>query len=126
MLWLADECVGASLVERVRESGHDVVYILGDLAGMPDPEIVRLASEQGRLLLTEAGDFGELIFRYGSEAPGIVHMRIEPEQRQLKWPQLQLIIATMGPKLFGRTRSSNPHAFGRVGCPLLYNRFDIR
>ena len=79
MRWLADECVAASLVARLREAGHDVLYIAEIGAGTSDTDIVALAHEEGRLLLTEDKDFGDLVFRWGKPVPGLVLVRIAPE-----------------------------------------------
>jgi predicted nuclease of predicted toxin-antitoxin system len=102
MRWLADECIDAGVVSRLRSAGHDVVYMAELEAGTADREVLRQASEEGRLLLTEDKDFGELVFRSRQPASGVVLIRIAPEQRLLKWPRLQAAIEKFGAKLFGR------------------------
>lgn len=53
MRWLADECVDASLVTRLREAGYDTVYLAQAAPSAMDADIVALARREGRLLLTE-------------------------------------------------------------------------
>jgi predicted nuclease of predicted toxin-antitoxin system len=69
--WLADECVDAGLVSRLRGAGHDVAYIAEIASGAPDAEVLRRAFDDGRLLLTEDKDFGDLVFRSKMRVPGL-------------------------------------------------------
>ena len=64
MRWLADECVAAPLVARLREAGLDVTYMAEIAPAATDPEAIARAHHEGRLLLTEDKDFGELVFRW--------------------------------------------------------------
>jgi len=48
MQWLPDECVDAELVERLRQSGHDVVYVAEIAARASDAEVMGLAEGEGR------------------------------------------------------------------------------
>lgn len=102
MRWLADECVDAPLVRQLREAGHDVAYIVEGDAGATDAEIISRAQAESRLLLTEDKDFGELAFRWGRSVPGVVMLRIEPDNHPLKGTRLNAAIARFGDALFGR------------------------
>jgi predicted nuclease of predicted toxin-antitoxin system len=61
--WLVDECVDAALAARLREAGHDVVYMSDVAPRAPDAEVIERAHGEDRLLLTEDKDFGDLVFR---------------------------------------------------------------
>jgi predicted nuclease of predicted toxin-antitoxin system len=63
MRWLVDECVAAALVHQLRTAGHDASYMADGGAGTIDTSVLQLAHEEGRLLLTEDKDFGDLVFR---------------------------------------------------------------
>ncbi len=66
MKLLLDTCVWGGAVQRLREWGHDVVWS-GDWDTDPgDQEILRIAHQEGRVLITLDKDFGELaiVFRY--------------------------------------------------------------
>ncbi len=102
MRWLADECVDAPLVARLREAGHDVLYVAESDAGATDVDVIRRAADEGRLLLTEDKDFRELVFRRGQPVPGLVLLRIEPEDHALKWTRLQAAIARFADGMLGR------------------------
>jgi predicted nuclease of predicted toxin-antitoxin system len=100
--WLADECVDAPLVRQLREAGHDVAYIVEGDAGATDGEIISRAHAESRLLLTEDKDFGELAFRWGRAVPGVVLLRVEPDNHALKRERLNVAIDRFGDALFGR------------------------
>jgi len=59
MDFLADECCDRGLVERLRQSGHDVVYVFESRRGAADDDILAMAFDQRRILITEDKDFGE-------------------------------------------------------------------
>jgi predicted nuclease of predicted toxin-antitoxin system len=100
--WLADECVAAPLVAFLRTSGHDVLYVAEVAAGSNDSDVIALALREKRLLLTEDKDFGDLVFRRKRAMPGVVLMRVGPENRALKVMRLAAAIERYGQGLFGR------------------------
>jgi uncharacterized protein DUF5615 len=67
--WRADECVAAPLVARLRKAGYDVTYMAEIAPAATDPEAIARAHHEGRLLLTEDKDFGELVFRWNWPVP---------------------------------------------------------
>jgi predicted nuclease of predicted toxin-antitoxin system len=102
MRWLADECVAASLVGFLRADGHDVLYVAEAISGLSDAEVIALALREQRLLLTEDKDFGDLVFRREYSVPGVVLMRVGPENPSLKVIRLSAAITRFGEALFGR------------------------
>lgn len=84
MRWLADECVSARLVKCLRETGHDVAYMAESEAGASDVAVLDHAQREVRLLLTDDKDFGELVVRRRWVVPGLVMMRIDNEQPDVK------------------------------------------
>lgn len=93
MKFLADECCDASLVEALRQDGHDVVYAVESLRGATDDELLARAFSEQRLLVTEDKDFGELVYRLRRPAHGIVLLRFDIMDRHLKLPRLQYLLA---------------------------------
>src|SRR5215469_3699173 len=102
MRWLADECVDAGVVSRLREAGHDVAYVAETTSGSTDTQALQEAQTANRLFLTEDKDFGELVFRFKLAVPGLVLLRIRPERAALKWLRLETAIETFAESLFGR------------------------
>ena len=102
MRWLADECVDAALVSQLRGAAQDILYVAEVASGATDAEVLRRARNDSRLLLTEDKDFGELLFRLKLAVPGLVLLRLRPEQNLLKWARLEAAVGLFGDKLFGR------------------------
>jgi len=100
--WLADECVDAGLVLHLRGGGHDVLYIAEIAPSVTDAEVMTRARTEGRVLLTEDKDFGDLVFRRGQQVPGIVVLRIDPAVPGAKTKRLDAAIARFGENLLGR------------------------
>ena len=74
---LADENVPRGTVGRLRALGCDVASIQEIGPGMVDRDVIGLARQEGRILLTFDKDFGELAFRSGLPADcGIVLIRL--------------------------------------------------
>lgn len=101
MRWLADECVAAPLVAFLRSGGHDVLYVAEAAAGFSDAEVTALALREKRLLLTEDKDFGDLVFRRERAVPGVVLMRVGPENPAWKATRLAAAIERYGEGLLG-------------------------
>ena len=102
MRWLADECVAAPEVAFLRATGHDVLYVAEAAAGLSDLDVIGLAFQEKRILLTEDKDFGDLVFRRQEPVPGVVLMRIDSEDLELKTTRLAAAIERYGAELFGR------------------------
>jgi predicted nuclease of predicted toxin-antitoxin system len=99
--FLADECCDAGIVATLRADGHNVVYVLERQAGISDEDVLQNAFVEGRILLTEDKDFGELIYRLKKPAYGIILIRIDVQERDEKWPRLASLIANHGDRLPG-------------------------
>ena len=70
--FFADECVATEIVEELRAAGLDVAYAKEVCRGSPDPHVLKLAAEDGRILITHDLGFGELAVRRGQPAAGVV------------------------------------------------------
>jgi predicted nuclease of predicted toxin-antitoxin system len=100
--WLADECVDAALVSRLRAAGHDASYVAEVAPGATDGYVLKRAHEEGRLLLTEDKDFGDMVFRSRASVPGLVLLRLNAEDGFRKWVRLSAAIDKFGESLVGR------------------------
>ena len=61
--FLADENVSRLVVERLGAAGFDVTSISATGSGASDNEVLATAIDEGRILITEDRDFGELVVR---------------------------------------------------------------
>jgi predicted nuclease of predicted toxin-antitoxin system len=77
MRLLANENVPGPVVRRLRELGHDVVWIKEALPGEKDRPVLARAQSERRVTVTCDPDFGELAFRFGLPATcGVILLRI--------------------------------------------------
>jgi predicted nuclease of predicted toxin-antitoxin system len=79
--FLADEGCDFAVVRALRESGFDVVAACEIMSRSSDREIIRLAHEENRVLLTEDKDFGWLVFVSHADSAGVVLMRFPGNAR---------------------------------------------
>lgn len=84
MRFLADENVDCAIVERLRQEGHAVTYVVEMATSPQDNQLIRLANDDAALLLTADKDFGELVFRQGLMVHGVVLMRLSGLSPQKK------------------------------------------
>jgi predicted nuclease of predicted toxin-antitoxin system len=77
MRFLADENFPGSIVESLKNEGHDIFWARVGSPGAKDKTLLSRAQEENRILLTFDKDFGELAFRSGlSTTKGIILFRI--------------------------------------------------
>lgn len=94
---LADENVEMAMMDWLRQTGHSVVGVAELFPAEPDPSVLETALQSSRILLTRDLDFGELVYREGRAAAGIILVRIRARNQrerlpifQRLWPQIEL------------------------------------
>jgi predicted nuclease of predicted toxin-antitoxin system len=60
MRFLADENFPGTAVKKLLERGHDVIWLRTVAPGVNDREVLRMAAQDGRIILTFDKDFGEI------------------------------------------------------------------
>jgi len=73
---LANENIPRLLVARLRERGHDIVWIREGQCGISDPVVLIRAQLEDRVLLTGDKDFGELVYRLREPTFGVLLLRL--------------------------------------------------
>ncbi len=77
MKFVADENFPRDALRLLRQAGFDVASIAETNPGLPDTEVLGIASSEDRTLLTFDKDFGDLAFRQGLQAScGVILFRI--------------------------------------------------
>jgi predicted nuclease of predicted toxin-antitoxin system len=71
---LLDSCVSHRLAEELRALGHDVIAAAEWPKDPGDPQILAIAHEQHRVLVTLDTDFGELAVVKGQLHSGIIRI----------------------------------------------------
>ena len=70
--FLIDECVVGFVIPELRLLGMDVMAVSEISPGIDDIQVLRMSVEHGRILVSADYGFGELVFRLGMRAVGIV------------------------------------------------------
>lgn len=73
---LIDESVDRQVVEKLREDGHNVVYVSDLDPGISDDVVLSTANSMRALLVTADKDFGELVFRRQQVSAGVLLIRL--------------------------------------------------
>lgn len=79
MKFIVDECTGIAVAEYLRGIGHDVVVVAETMPQAEDHTILAKAVKEGRILITNDKDFGELIFRRGYSHHGVLFLRLQDD-----------------------------------------------
>ena len=92
MRFLLDQDVYSATGRLLAELGHDVVtaFQIG-LSSADDADLLRLAQEQSRILVTRDRDFGALVFARGLGA-GVIYLRILPSTQILVHQELRRVL----------------------------------
>ena len=75
MNFIGDESLESRLIAVARNDGHFVHSIYESNRGTTDLEVLRLSLQMGLPIVTNDKDFGELVFRGGQRAFGVVLLR---------------------------------------------------
>ncbi len=84
--FLADESCDFAVVRALRAAGYDVLAVAERARGAHDEDVIRLATNERRILLTEDKDFGQLVFAAGKETCGVIFIRY-PASLRSELPQ---------------------------------------
>lgn len=99
---LADECCPRSIVDRMREAGLDVRYAAEADRRSTDKELLAAATAEGRVIVTEDFDFGDLVFRDGMTATGIVILFLPALDASERASRLMRVLKTPGLEFAGK------------------------
>jgi predicted nuclease of predicted toxin-antitoxin system len=82
--FLADEGFSFEITSLLREMGCDVKWIGDSTPGISDRDVYKIAQEDNRVILTDDKDFGELAVRFNLKTIGVVLLRINPKEKELR------------------------------------------
>jgi len=107
MRLLVNENISPVSVGLLREAGHDVVAVTERSPGIPDDEVMRLAHDEARIIVTCDRDYGELIYRRRLPAPpGVLYLRFLPASPREPADYLARLI-TGGMELEGKSTTGD-------------------
>jgi len=110
MILVVDEGVDKPIVDLLRSSGFDVHYILETHPGSLDEEILQIANEENRILLTQDKDFGELVYRLQQVHQGVILIRLGTTPAAEKARIINYVLIEYGDKLIKAFTVIQPNA----------------
>ena len=107
MRFLANENIPQTSVAALRESGHDVVSVSERCPGVSDEQVMQIAHEEKRVVITFDRDYGALVFQKRLPLPaGVLLMRFRPAS-PLESAQFVIRLLSLGIELGGKFTSGD-------------------
>lgn len=75
MRFLIDESCDFAFARALIAQGHDVVTVAQLSPGADDAAVIAYARKEKRMLITEDGDFGRLVYLEGAGHVGVIFLR---------------------------------------------------
>lgn len=101
MRLLADESCDFAIVQALRAAGHDVAAVVELTPGISDREVITIAREEHRVVLTEDKDFGQLVFAALAGSSGVILIRYPTDARGDLPPTVVRLVQTLDMHLQG-------------------------
>jgi len=101
LILLCDEGVDHPIVEQLRRDGFEVLYVAEMSPGIPDEEVLAEANQRRALLITADKDFGELVFRQGKIATGVLLLRLAGRTEEEKIIAVSAVLREHGAEMVG-------------------------
>ena len=101
MKFLADESIEKPVIDWLRGQDFDVRYVTEITPSINDEEVIRLANDESRTLITNDKDFGELVFRQSKIILGVLLIRAINERASNKIRLVREVLEKARNKLAG-------------------------
>ena len=82
MRFLADESCDFGVVRTLRAANHDVMAVSEISPRADDVYVMEFAGVEGRILLTEDKDCGQLVYAHGGKSVGVILLRYPARARE--------------------------------------------
>lgn len=106
--FIADECFSGLLLKALRAAGFDVSRSADLLPAAMDEQVLAIAYAEGRVLLTEDRDFGELVVRLGLPTHGVVRVDLRSLERSAREVRLVEALTSLGSGVEGALVTVEP------------------
>jgi len=100
--------VDRQIVERLRDDGHSVWYVVEMSPSISDGEVLQLANNWTAPLITSDKDFGELVFRQHLVSYGVILVRLSGLSTELKANMVSFTITNHENELLGNFTVISP------------------
>jgi predicted nuclease of predicted toxin-antitoxin system len=99
--FIVDESSGTAVVAYLRSLGHNVLAVAETMPQANDSDILVRAVSEGRILVTNDKDFGDLVFRSGQAHQGVVLLRLHDESPAHRVRVVKSLLEQHGHRLAG-------------------------
>ena len=99
--FLVDESTGRAVFDFLSRTEKDAVYAGDARKGAADAALLEMARMEGRILVTNDKDFGELVFQQRLPCPGIVLFRLRDEHPTNRVLAMERLLHARGHQLEG-------------------------
>lgn len=96
MKFLADVNVEKQIIDYLKKSGYNILWVPDLDCRMIDEKILEVANKEKRILITNDKDFGDIIFRQKHISTGIILIHIKDQNTQHKLRLLQKLLLAYG------------------------------
>jgi predicted nuclease of predicted toxin-antitoxin system len=101
MKFLLDENVSALVRTRLRDAGCEVSTLTDAQRGSADPAVLEFASKDGRIVITEDRDFGELVIRKKLPIDGVLLLELDQLSNAAEAERVLAVVLSLGERLNG-------------------------
>lgn len=100
MRFLLDESADFRLASFLRSRGHDVTAIAHDYPqSLLDVDVLAIAVDEKRTLITNDRDFGEMVVREGLTHSGVVLFRLRSTALRVKLDRMTVVLESHADQL---------------------------
>jgi predicted nuclease of predicted toxin-antitoxin system len=99
MKFLLNENIGKLVAEILKKKGYDVKSAIGEFRGYSDEEIIKIAFEENRILVTLDQDFGRMIYQSKTPHRGVILLKLKNESQKSIIKILEKVISEFDGKL---------------------------
>ncbi|MEZ4866312.1 MAG: DUF5615 family PIN-like protein [Caldilineaceae bacterium] len=100
--FIVDECTGMAVVHFLRDQGHDAIGVSEVLPQAVDHEILQWALSEGRIVVTNDKDFGDMVFRDSYAHAGLLLLRLSDDKIATKLRIVAAVVEQYADKLANR------------------------
>ena len=90
--FLADVNIEKDLVDFIKNSGYDTLWMPDYNRRLNDEELLKIANKEKRVLITNDKDFGELVFLQKKLSAGIILIRVRNQDVKQKLNVLKKLL----------------------------------
>jgi|SRR3989338_2954944 len=97
--FIVDESSGSKVAEALGQKGYDTIYCGKFFPGCQDEYILKKAENDGRIIITNDKDFGELMFRLKKPSNGVMFLRLKVDRPDNRIKFILEVVNGLGEKL---------------------------